>query len=201
MGRNHRRAAVAAVILLSICACGPARTTNPQPASVSLEVFVVAPAEGSETIQYVRRITQLSSGSADPDAVARDVIGEIAKPAILHSTSWRWEKDGTIVLTYLAYCEDAEFNGVEPVQLPWDRLAPPPATDPQHPRPPEIREEDVVAHGLRHLSFLIRYARDDRLAAALSPRSLTFFKAVCGQLAGRLEAAREFEECPAVGAR
>ena len=200
MGRNHRRAAVAAVILLSICACGPARTTNPKPATVSLEVFVVAPAEGSETIRYVRRLTQLSNGSADPDAVARDLIGEIGKPAILHSTSWRWEKDGTIVLTYLAYCEDAVLRGVEPARLPWDRLAPPAATDPQHPRPAEIREVDVISHGLRHLSFLIRYARDGRLAAGLSPRSVSFFRAICGQLAGRLDAAREFEECAAIGA-
>jgi hypothetical protein len=85
--------------------------------------------------------------------------------------------------------------------LPWDQLAPPAATDPQRPRPAEIREEDVIAHGLRHLSFLIRYARDGRLAAALSPRSVSFFRAMCGQLAGRLDAARDFEECAAVGAR
>jgi hypothetical protein len=189
------------VALLSIWGCGPARTTNPKPASVSLEVFIVAPAADREAIRYVRRITQLSNGSADPDTVARELTSGIAKPAILHSTSWRWEKDGTIILTYLAYCEDAEFRGVEPVQLPWNRLAPPAATDPQHPRPAVIREEDVISHGLRHLSFLIRYARDGRLAAALSPRSLTFFKAMCGQLAGRLDAARDFEECAAVGAR
>ncbi len=201
MGRNHRRAAVAGSALLCIWACGPARTGNPKPASVSLEVFVVAPAAGSETIRYVRRISQLSKGSGDPDAVARGLIIGIAKPALLHSTSWRWEKDGTIVLTYLAYCEDAEFRGVETVQLPWDQLAAPAATDPQRPRPAEIREVEVISHGLRHLSFLIRYARDGRLAAALSPRSVSFFKAMCGQLAGRLDAARDFEECAAVGAR
>jgi hypothetical protein len=187
--------------LIFIWACGPARTTNPRPASVSLEVFIVAPAADSETIRYVRRITQLSNGSSDPDTVARGLTSGIAKPAILHSTSWRWEKDGTIILTYLAYCEDAEFRGVEPVPLPWNRLAPAAATDPQRPRPTVILEEDVISHGLRHLSFLIRYARDGRLAAALSPRSLSFFRAMCGQLAGRLDAARDIEECAAVGAR
>jgi hypothetical protein len=201
MWLNRWKTAVAGLALVSVWGCSTVRTPASKPASVSLEVFVVGPAVGSDTIRYVRRITRLSDGATNPDTVARGLAIGIATPAILHSTSWRWEKDGTIVLTYLAYCEDAGFQGVEPVQLPWDRLAPPPATDPQHPRPPEIREEDVVAHGLRHLSFLIRYARDDRLAAALSPRSLTFFKAMCGQLAGRLEAAREFEECAAVGAR
>lgn len=199
--RCHRwQAAVTGLSLLSLWGCARPRTTDPKPASVSLEVFVVSPAAGGKTIRYVRRITGLSNRTRDPDAVARELAGGIATPAVLHSTSWRWEKDGTIVLTYLAYCEDAEFRGVEPVQMPWSRLTPPPATDPQHPRPAEIREEDVLAHGLRHLSFLIRYARDGCLAAALSPRSLTFFAAMCGQLAGRLDAARNFEECAAVGA-
>jgi len=198
--RNHRwYAAVVGAALLSIWACGPARTTSPKPASVSLEVFVVVPAADSETIRYVRRITPLTNGNADPDAVARKLASGIAQPAILHSTSWRWEKDGTIVLTYLAYCEAAEFRRTDTVQLPWARLAPPAATDPLHPRPAEIRDADVISHGLRHLSFLIRYARDGRLAAALSPRSLSFFRAMCGQLAGRLDAARDFEECKAVG--
>jgi hypothetical protein len=193
--------AVAGLALLSLWGCGRPRTTDSKPASVSLELFVVSPAVDGETVRYVRRITSLANRTRDPDAVARQLAGEIATPAILHSTSWRWEKDGTIILTYLAYCENTEFHGVAPVQLPWARLAPPAATDPQHPRPAEIREEDVLAHGLRHLSFLVRYARDGRLAAALSPRSLTFFGAMCGQLAGRLDDARNFEECTAVGAR
>jgi hypothetical protein len=195
------KAAIAGLALVSLLGCKAPETTAPRTASVSLEVFAVASAAEGETIRYVRRSTSLSTRTRDPDAVARDMVGGIATPAILHSTSWRWEKEGTIVLTYLAYCENGEFHGAEPVQVRWDRLAPPAATDPQHPRPAEIREEDVLAHGLRHLSFLIRYARDARLAAALSPRSLTFFAAICGQLAGRLDAARNFEECAAVGAR
>jgi hypothetical protein len=198
---NHWKVAVSHLALVFLWGCGTARTKNAEPASVSLEVFVVSPAVDSETVRYVRRITKLSSRTTDPDAAARELTRGIGEPAILHSTSWRWEKDGTIVLSYLAYCENARFHGFQPVQLRWDRLARPPATNPQHPRPPEIREEVVVSHGLRHLSFLIRYARDGRLAAALSPRSLTFFKAMCGQLAGRLDAARDFEECAAVGAR
>ena len=193
-------AALGALVVLWGCK-GPESAATQKPASASLEVFAVSPAPDGETIRYVRRITKLSNGTRDPDSVARELVSDIAAPSILHSTSWRWEKDGTIVLTYLAYYEDAQFRVADPVQLPWSRLAPPAVTDPQHPRPAEIREEDVLAHGLRHLSFLVRYARDGRLAAAISSRSLSFFAAMCGQLAGRLDAARQFEECAAVEAR
>jgi len=200
MQRKRWKAAISCLALTALSGCAALRTRNAEPASVSVEVFAVSPSEESDTLRYVRRIAQLSNRTTDPDAAARGLASGIGEPAVLHSTSWRWEKDGTIVLTYLAYCENAKFHGVDPVELRWDHLARPAATDPQHPRPAEIREVDVVSHGLRHLSFLIRYARDGRLAAALSPRSLTFFKAICGQLAGRLDAARDFEECAAVGA-
>ena len=191
----------ACLALAPLLSCGGARKTDGGLDRVALEAFVVAPGVAGEPIRYVRRVTDLPRAGGDPDAVARKLTEGIGAPAILHSTSWRWERDGTIVLTYLAYCERADFGGNAAAQLPWDQLAQPSATDPQKPRPAEIREQDVVSHGLRHLSFLIRYARDGRLSAALSPRSQTFFQALCGQLAGRIEAAREFEECAAVGAR
>ncbi len=197
MTRKHVQATVAGLLLLASWGCGRMRTTPPQPAPVTLEVFIVT--AGKDAIQYVKRTTTLSQRTANPDDVARTLTAGIATSAILHSTSWRWEKDGTIVLTYLAYSEDPQYDGVTPVQLRWDQLAPPPATDPQHPRPTVIREEDVIAHGLRHFSFLIRYARDGRLAASLSPQSLAFFNAMCGQLAGKLDAAQQFEECAALG--
>jgi len=195
------KATVSGLVLVLLSGCGMARTKDAESAAVSLEVFVVSPAAESETLRYVKRTIRLSDRSTDPDTAARKLTTGIGEPAVLHSTSWRWERDGTIVLTYMAYCENVMFQGFEPVELLWDQLAQPAATDPQHPRPAEIREVDVVSHGLRHLSFLIRYARDGRLDAALSPHSQAFFKTVCGQLAGRLDAAREFEECAAVGAR
>lgn len=193
--------APACLALLACCGCGGARKPDAAPAGVRLEVFVFSPAHDSDTIGYVRRLRDLSGGKADPDSVARELTRGIGVPAILHSTSWRWEKDGTIVLTYLAYVEKADFAGPEPVRLGWDEFAPPRPTDPQRPRPERILERDVLAHGVRHLSFLVRYARDGRLASALSPRSLAFFGTMCGQLAGRLETAREFEECAAVVSR
>jgi len=201
MQLHELKAVVVLWALIVLFGCKGSQPAAPKPAAVSLEVFAVSPAPDGKVIRYVRRTADLSNGANDPDSIAHELVRGIAAPAILHSTSWRWEKNGTIVLTYLAYCEDGQFWVAEPARLPLGRLAPPPATDPQRPRPSEIREEDVLAHGLRHLSFLVRYARDGRLTAALSPQSLSFFAAMCGQLAGRLDAAREFEECAAVQAR
>jgi hypothetical protein len=188
----------AAIILalMSACACRTNPTGTSGPMRVRLEVFAVGLAAEDDTIQYARRMVDLTRENVNPDAAASAIAGEIAAPAVLHSTSWRWEPDGFIVLTYLAYIENAAFHG-NAVRLKWSDIAAPGPTDPLHPRPKEIREQDVLAHGIRHLSFLVRHARDGRLAASLSPRSLAFFRTMCGQLAGRLEAAREFEECAA----
>jgi hypothetical protein len=163
-------------------------------ARVNLELFMVNPSEG-ETIAFGRRWTELKQDTADPDTVARSLVAPGCSPAILHSTSWRWEKSGTLVLTYLAFSEDPECLSAETSRLPWKDIFQPQSTDPQKPRPVEIRELDVLSHGIRHLTFLVRYSQDRRIAEAISPRSRQFFLRMCGQLAGRLETAREFADC------
>ena len=162
--------------------------------NVVLELFLVSPGE-SDTVAYGRRQVELFADSADPDSVARSVIAPTCSFALLHSTSWRWDRNGTLVLTYLAFSEDPKCLSAEPSRLAWSAILPPQSTDPQKPRPAEIREQDVLAHGIRHITFLVRYSADRRVAEALSPRSLRFFQSMCGQLAGRYETAREFADC------
>ena len=162
--------------------------------NIKLELFLVSPGEG-QTIRYGRKVADLARDTKDPDTVARELLTGVCDPAILHSTSWRWEKDGTLILTYLAYSEDAKCRVAEPSTLAWSEVLPPQVTDPKKPRPAEIRTQDVLAHGLRHITFLVRYSQDDRIRKALSPESLKFFRAMCGQLAGRFETAREFADC------
>jgi hypothetical protein len=165
-----------------------------QDSKVTLELFTVNPGEGKQ-IAYGRSSADLSKTSADPDTVARGLIVSGCTPAILHSTSWRWEKNGTLLLTYLAFSEDSNCLAAEPSRLSWHELVPPQSTDPQKPRPAEIREQDVLSHGIRHLTFLVRYSQDRRIADVLSPKSREFFLSMCGQLAGRFETAREFADC------
>lgn len=161
---------------------------------VTLELFLVSPA-ADKTVAYGRFLADLSRDSADPDTVARSLVSPKCEPAILHSTSWRWEKNGTLVLTYLAFSEDPKCGAAEPSHLSWSELVPPQSTDPKKPRPAEIREQDVLAHGIRHITFLVRYSADRRIAEVLSPQSLQFFQSMCAQLAGRYETAKEFADC------
>lgn len=181
---------VSGLLLVLLAGCGKARP------KVALELFLVSLADG-ETVRYGRRLADLSQDTGDPDTVARGLLAGICDPVILHSTSWRWEKGGMLVLTYLAFSEDSKCQSAEPFRLPWSQLAPPQSTDPHKPRPAEIRQEDVLAHGIRHITFLVRYSRDRRIAQALSPQALKFFESMCAQLAGRFETAREFANCPA----
>jgi hypothetical protein len=176
------------LLLLSVTGC-----SRPQP-GIRLELFLINLGAG-ETVDYGRRLADLTRDTTDPDTVARSLLPAGCDAAILHSTSWRWERDGTLILTYLAFSESQGCRGSEPSRLKWSEFFPPQSTDPQRPRPAEIREEDVLAHGIRHLAFLVRYSTDKRIVEALSPHSLDFFRSMCAQLAGRYEATREFEDC------
>jgi hypothetical protein len=175
-------------LVLALAGCGR------QQSKVVLELFLASPSR-DRMLAYSVRTADLSRDSSDPDTVARGLLPDGFSPAILHSTSWRWEKDGTLILTYLAFSEDLKCRNSQPFELDWNELLPPQSTDPKKPRPAVIHREDVLAHGIRHITFLIRYSEDRRIAQNLSPEGLKFFQSMCGQLAGRYETAREFADC------
>jgi hypothetical protein len=180
-------------LIMIACLLLAAGCSRQQP-KVVLELFVASPSN-DQTVAYGIRTGDLSRDSSDPDAIARSLMPGNCSPAILHSTSWRWEKNGTLILTYLAFSEDSSCRSAEPSRLAWSELLPPQTTDPKKPRPVVIRQQDVLAHGIRHITFLVRYSQDRRIAEALSPQGLEFFRNMCGQLAGRFETAREFADC------
>jgi hypothetical protein len=183
-------------LIIIACLLFAAGCSGQQP-KVILELFLASPSN-DQTIAYGVKTANLSRNSSDPDTVARSLLAKDCSPAILHSTSWRWEKNGTLVLTYLAFSEDPKCGRAEPSRLAWSELLPPQTTDPRKPRPAVIRQEDVLSHGIRHITFLIRYSQDRRIAEALSPKSVKFFRSMCGQLAGRFETAREFADCAGI---
>lgn len=174
----------AGAVALLLAGTPPAPPSPQQGASVpatrvTVEVFSVALA-ATDVIVYLRREQELRRG-ANPDGRAR-ALGA-GKAALVHSTSWRWEEDGRIVLTYLVWAKDGSLGeGARP--LP--ELSAPGPTDPLRPRPQDIRELDPLAHGLRHLAFLLRTSRDGAVAAALGPRAAAALARLEPDVAGEL---------------
>ncbi|SEH02316.1 hypothetical protein SAMN05444920_125104 [Nonomuraea solani] len=123
---------------------------------------------------YRYAITQPGRGES-PDAAARRLSGVAAgdQDTVVHSTSWRHEADGRIVLTY-AVCPDPE-PWLPAVGVPVLEIARGEA--PATPSPDRVALANVVAHAVRHLAFLMAedpvvsrvLSGHPRLAAALEP--------------------------------
>ncbi|TYB42980.1 hypothetical protein [Actinomadura chibensis] len=91
-------------------------------------------------------------GGRHPDAVARGLLGLPRDTAahLLHSTSWRHEPSGRVLLTY-ACCPDPRPD-LPAVPLTGRTLAH--GDGPASPSPDRPRMEHVAAHAVRHLAFL-----------------------------------------------
>lgn len=111
------------------------------------------------------RVRRTDQGSRVPDAVAADLADLAtlgwADPALLHSTSWRYER-GRIVLTYVALPDLADAATTAPVP----RRAPV-SLDPLRPSSVTVEPADVAAHACRHLAFL---GRTDEVVLGLADR-------------------------------
>ncbi len=176
------RTVTAALLLVAGgCAVGD----RPAQTGVTVEVFTVALArEDRAGLAFTRAAGWLVGGS-NPDQRARELAAEATgELRLIHSTSWRWEPDGRIVLTYLAWAGDGTLA---PGARELPELAPPGPTDPLHPRPPEIGELDPLAHGLRHLAFLLRTGTDGSVAEALGPRACEELRKFEPAVAGEME--------------
>jgi hypothetical protein len=157
---------------------------SPGVTRVAVEVFRVGFAAGSDGGLVFSRVEGPLERGENPDRRARGLSAEDPGAiALIHSTSWRWEPDGRIVLTYLAWMKDGRVGSVARRLPPLPR---PGATDPLDPRPPAIRELDPLAHGLRHLAFLLRTSRDGGVAAAVGPGATAALRRFEPDLAGEL---------------
>ena len=158
--------------------------TPPIPATrVAVEVFGVGLGGSGEGLAFTRREGPLEKGE-NPDPRARQLAEERGQEiALIHSTSWRWEPDGRIVLTYVAWVKEGTLG---PAARSLPELAAPGPVDPLRPRPANIRELDPLAHGLRHLAFLLRTSRDGAMARALGPPAVAAIQRLEPDVAGEL---------------
>jgi len=170
-------------VLLAVLPAGAADATPGPATRVVVELFGVGLCRDPGGLAFTRREGPLENGE-NPDRRARHLADEGAqKIALIHSTSWRWEPDGRIVLTYVTWVKDGTVGRAA---RPLPKLAAPGPTDPLHARPPEIRELDPLAHGLRHLAFLLRTSRDGAVARALGPPGVLALEKVEPDVAGEL---------------
>jgi hypothetical protein len=160
---------------------------------IFLEIFIATLAPG-ESIAYTKKNVDITGNIRDPDEIVNEIIQNpldempmVRNDAyIVHSTSWRYESDGSLVLTYMVYSEHVIFIGdnhrllhIRDVRMPLSR-------DSRRPRPHRIEEEHVVLHGIRHLSFLLLTVSDGLSADSLSPKSRSFFGTMAAALGGKI---------------
>jgi hypothetical protein len=84
------------------------------------------------------------------DRIVRDIVGP---PVLVHSTSWRRDRDA-VVLTFIVVVERDLVGDMSTAPIGRAELARGGATD----APAAIADGQVVEHGLRHLAWL---ANDD----------------------------------------
>ncbi len=103
---------------------------------------------------------------ADDDPL--EVVGRLARnlmgaPVLVHSTSWRRAR-GSVVLSFLVVNHDGQAAELKGIRIQRAELARNSPTSP----PPAIAHQQVLEHGLRHLSWLM--ADDDVVRSALTER-------------------------------
>ena len=93
------------------------------------------------------------------DRIVRDVVGP---PILVHSTSWRRDRDA-VILSFVVVIPPDLVDGMTSVPIERAELARSEATA----APRDIAVSAVVEHGLRHLAWLVQ--DDPAVAAELPP--------------------------------
>jgi len=102
------------------------------------------------------------SAAEDPmDVVATTVRRTIGDPLVVHSTSWRRDRDA-VVLSFVAVITSTQLGEMDWVPVSRTDLARGDAAS----APTDIAATQVIEHGLRHLAWLVN---DDAVVAGRLP--------------------------------
>jgi len=159
-----------------------------------LEIFYVRIIE--DRVHYQRKQANLSKKGSDPNRLIQSLImekrdnakgsGEIQKEEfVVHSTSWRYMQPNKIVLTYVAYSDELEFEKGKAHSLPLKNLRRLTRKS-QRARTRAALEKQVVSHAMRHIAFLIKTDNQIDYKSALTPETVKIFKKLWVSLAGRV---------------
>jgi hypothetical protein len=157
-----------------------------------LEIFYVRIV--GKSVRYQRKQANLSGKGSDPDRVIQSLIqgkrrassGRVERQEfVVHSTSWRYARPDRILLTYVAYSDELEFERGKFRRLALKNLR----KDAKNSRKPSSRaelEKQVVSHAVRHIAFLIQTGDQDDFKGALTPETIEVFEKLWASLAGKV---------------
>lgn len=134
------------------------------------------------TVWYRRKQIDLGSKSTDPTALIQQ-NGQAN--FVVHSTSWQYMRPGKVMLTYIVYSDELEFGKGKVEKLPLKQLKRINVST-GVPRSEKGLERQVVAHAMRHISFLVKTDNAQEFKDAFTPRSRKVFKSLWSALAGHL---------------
>lgn len=145
-------------------------------------------------VRYERKQANLSKKGGDPDQMIQSLIQEKHRAAsgkvekkefVVHSTSWRYTRPDKVMLTYVAYSDELEFEKGKAKSLHLKRLR----TITKKSRRPRLRaelEKQVVSHAMRHIAFLIQTEDQNDFKRALMPETRKAFESLWVSLAGKV---------------
>jgi len=156
-----------------------------------LEIFYVR-IQGKQ-VRFQRKMANLTQRSRNPDKVIESLIqekrqtetGEVEQRGfIVHSTSWRYEPKGKVLLTYVAYSDELEFKRGKTKQIPLSKLRTL-TKKKREPRSQTELEKQVVSHAMRHIAFLLQTGAEE-FENALTPKTKQVFERLWVSLAGEV---------------
>lgn len=145
-----------------------------------------------DKVLFERQETDISDTSDSPDKIVRQRItqlsGEISVAAdecIIHSTSWRFDVlQSRVILTFLVYADKLNFKEGSASSLDLGDLVMANSESPSHPVPKVFSDSHVLAHALRHLSFLA--GKDPSLHHYLSDHAAAKLRQLKPMLGGEI---------------
>lgn len=106
-------------------------------------------------------LIELGSADHPVEVVTRIVREAVGEPLLVHSTSWRRDRDA-VILSFVVVIDEALVGSMASLPIARSELARGEATA----APREVSTSQVVEHGLRHMAWL---AQDDPIVAAELP--------------------------------
>ncbi len=153
-----------------------------------LEIFLTK--FDGQLVKYKSASMDITGKTENPDNLVLLSIQKFNKEIIennrliSHSTSWRYDKaTESVVITYIVYSDDFDFTDSE--SLPVSELKIAQTENIAKPAPDKIEPENVVSHGIRHLSYLVTN-RADLYHAVLSPTTIETFGKIDKEFAGKI---------------